>query len=438
MLRKLELYHVGPGDRLQFEPALRFNLITGDNGLGKSFLLEASWWALTRTWHEVPAVPTEPDAYIAYRFDGDVKTHSARADWDVPSQQWKRKAGRPPNSGLVLYARVDGSFSAWDPARNYRLYQRASGGEAQSPDAYQFSSSEVYEGLKRQVSEGGVLREQVLCAGLIDDWVRWQQLDAPQFDLLRRLLLHLGPDEQPLEPGKPRRPTLDDVREIPTIRMPYRQEVPLTYCPAGVKRMCKLAYLLAWTLSEHRAEAERIGQPLSRQVIVLIDEPETHLHPRWQRTALPSLKTAIEEWNPEHKPGVQFLVATHSPLVLASMEPHFDPAVDALWKLDLVQADVVLERDLWHPRGDANRWLMSDVFDLGAATSSQTEKVLKQASELISQPAPDPRQVEEVDKELVRLLPEMDPFFVRWRYYTRDQRSRGGRDDSGASGAGAG
>lgn len=25
-------------------------LITGDNGLGKSFLLDVAWWALTRRW----------------------------------------------------------------------------------------------------------------------------------------------------------------------------------------------------------------------------------------------------------------------------------------------------------------------------------------------------------------------------------------------------
>lgn len=30
----------------------RVNLITGDNGLGKSFVLDLAWWALTRSWSE--------------------------------------------------------------------------------------------------------------------------------------------------------------------------------------------------------------------------------------------------------------------------------------------------------------------------------------------------------------------------------------------------
>ena len=41
--------------------------------------------------------------------------------------------------------------------------------------------------------------------------------------------------------------------------------------------------------------------------VVLIDEIEAHLHPRWQRD--------IPEWFKTHFPNVQFIVTTHSPLV---------------------------------------------------------------------------------------------------------------------------
>jgi predicted ATPase len=46
--------------------------------------------------------------------------------------------------------------------------------------------------------------------------------------------------------------------------------------------------------------------------IVLIDEPENHLHPEMQKTILPKLLTAF--------PSAQFIVATHSPLVVNSVE----------------------------------------------------------------------------------------------------------------------
>ena len=45
------------------------------------------------------------------------------------------------------------------------------------------------------------------------------------------------------------------------------------------------------------------------QGIVLIDEVDMHLHPQWQRTILGSLKQAF--------PNIQFIVTTHSPLVIS-------------------------------------------------------------------------------------------------------------------------
>ena len=46
--------------------------------------------------------------------------------------------------------------------------------------------------------------------------------------------------------------------------------------------------------------------------VVLIDELDLHLHPRWQRVALPRLRQAF--------PRLQFVVTTHSPQVLSSAE----------------------------------------------------------------------------------------------------------------------
>lgn len=47
--------------------------------------------------------------------------------------------------------------------------------------------------------------------------------------------------------------------------------------------------------------------------IVLIDEVDVHLHPRWQRT--------IGPWLTHHFPNIQFIVTTHSPLVCQGAQP---------------------------------------------------------------------------------------------------------------------
>ena len=44
--------------------------------------------------------------------------------------------------------------------------------------------------------------------------------------------------------------------------------------------------------------------------VVLIDEIDLHLHPRWQRTVLASLCSTF--------PRLQFIISTHSPQVLSS------------------------------------------------------------------------------------------------------------------------
>jgi len=99
------------------------------------------------------------------------------------------------------------------------------------------------------------------------------------------------------------------------------------YASSGVRRAVALAYLLTWTWSEHRLAVERYGEDTTRRIIVLFDEVESHLHPRWQRLILKALQDAGNALIDDAE--FQFLVSTHSPLILASAEPWFDPDRDA-------------------------------------------------------------------------------------------------------------
>ena len=55
-----------------------------------------------------------------------------------------------------------------------------------------------------------------------------------------------------------------------------------------------------------------VDNPLEGTGIVLIDEIELHLHPKWQREVIPALLTTF--------PGIQFIVTTHSPQVLSQVD----------------------------------------------------------------------------------------------------------------------
>lgn len=421
MLHKLALRDVGPADTLDLDPvAARLNLITGDNGLGKSFLLEIAWWALTRSWATHMAVPSSPVARIRHAFDG-AAPGDEYSEWSTDSQNWVRPPrSAPANPGVVLYAKVDGSCTVWDPLRNQRVSLREDGGKSRSPGAYYFRADDVLWGLTRTIEEHGRQRTQTLCRGLIRDWVLWERSGDPRFEVLRTLLERIGPEGEPIVPGPHHRPTLDDAEEIPTLAMPYGRNVPITYAPAGARRVCNLAYLLTWAMTEHLDEATRQGHPPSTQVVILIDELETHLHPRWQRTILPSLLDAVAALPGGTDLDAQLLVVTHSPFVLASAEPFFDVTRDALWKLDRSQAHGVrVERDQWFRRGDVSNWLTSDVFDLGAPRSKPAEDALARAASLFTQPRPDPAEIDALTATLRGLLSDTDEAWTRWSYFAK-------------------
>jgi predicted ATP-binding protein involved in virulence len=83
----------------------------------------------------------------------------------------------------------------------------------------------------------------------------------------------------------------------------------------GYKTMLAMVMNLAWRMAVangHVVWPE--GQTvLHSPGIVLIDEVELHLHPGWQQTVLPKLMEIF--------PNVQFIVTTHSPQVLTTVEP---------------------------------------------------------------------------------------------------------------------
>jgi hypothetical protein len=67
-------------------------------------------------------------------------------------------------------------------------------------------------------------------------------------------------------------------------------------------------------------EAAGSGDPSDIHGIVLIDEIDLHLHPTLQRKLVPKLRSAL--------PRVQWIVTTHSPLVLANFDSHEIIALD--------------------------------------------------------------------------------------------------------------
>lgn len=406
MLKCLHLKNVGLAPDLRVEWASRLNLITGDNGLGKSFLLDLAWWALTRTWAGAVALPplSAKSPQIEYVIQGKagvakpVVSKFRRSD-----ETWPVNAKRPPMPGIVVYIRIDGGFSVWDPARNY---WRSDPGR---PAAYHFAAGEVWEGLN--------VRGQRVCEGIERDWINWQEGRKPQFKALEEVLRVLSPVAETLRAGPPQRLFIGEGRDRPTLLVGSRT-VPVALASAGVRRVLALAYFLVWAWHEHRVTAELLGKRPESHMVILFDEPETHLHPRWQRTIVPSVLAAVDALSGRSDAQPQVLVASHAPLVAASLEPLFDRDKDDVARLEFPDGVVTIEQGGWAPQGDATNWLVSETFGLEQARSLEAEQAVEAAQAFMrGDKAALPKTLDSeaaIHKALTHLLPSHDHFWPRW------------------------
>jgi hypothetical protein len=406
-LALLDIQGVGPSRRLTFAPAERLNVITGDNGLGKSFLLECSWWALTGQWNDPhgEAFPRDVDAKpkITFEIAGDERSEKITVSYDWSSQHWPSPKKRPTIPGLVVYARVDGSFAIWDPARN-RPQQSTDRSNRGTQKPLLVSRSQVWGG-----HEGTI-------EGLLRDWVTWQSRpEKHPFEVFTKVLAKLSPpDLGPLEPGEPRR-LPGEPREIPTLKHPYG-EIPIVHASAAVRRIVTLAYLIVWAWNEHKVYSELARKEPQRRMVIMVDEMEAHLHPLWQRSVLPALLEVGDELSRELQP--QFIITTHSPLVMASLELTFDDTKDKLFHLDLSRnGEVAFTERPFVRHGSIDAWLTSEIFDLRHARSLEAEAAIEKAKALQRQEDPNSDEIRTVSNELVESLGSDDEFWPRWLYF---------------------
>jgi predicted ATP-binding protein involved in virulence len=97
------------------------------------------------------------------------------------------------------------------------------------------------------------------------------------------------------------------------------------------------------------------------EAIVLIDEIDTHLHPRWKMRVMGALRRAL--------PRVQFVVTTHDPLCLRGME---DGEVIVLQRGEVGQ--IISLPNLPSIKGmRADQLLTSDFFGLSSTIDPETE-----------------------------------------------------------------
>src|ERR1044072_8501752 len=132
--------------------------------------------------------------------------------------------------------------------------------------------------------------------------------------------------------------------------------------------------------------------PLAEPAVVIIDEIDLHLHPKWQRDLLP--------WLSDLFPNTQFIVTTHSPLIVQAAVAREANLVVCKLQDDHIVVDQSVEGfKNWR----ADQVLTSDFFDLPTARPKEIEGLLKEKEKILSKPKltkKDERRLKKLESEI--------------------------------------
>lgn len=144
-----------------------------------------------------------------------------------------------------------------------------------------------------------------------------------------------------------------------------------------------------------------------KEAVVMIDEPERSLHPKWQQKMIDLYKIMSKKY------GCQFIIATHSPQIISSVEPE---NVYLLGRFDGDKASIDV-RNLYEMNQkslglEPNR-VLREVMGLETLRYSPVVEKIERLANLMKEREYDENEVDSLLTELVGVLGENDPAIIR-------------------------
>ena len=164
--------------------------------------------------------------------------------------------------------------------------------------------------------------------------------------------------------------------------------------------------MVAWIVDVAARMFERYPDsetPLAEPLVILVDEIDLHLHPKWQRK--------IFDFLSEKFPKAQFIVTAHSPLVVQSAPKDANIIVLRQTEDENGNAYVKIDNDVESVRNwRLDQIMTSDLFGIESARNPEIEKNLERRTLLLQKDTLNTGEQEELEKlnQMADALPTAD------------------------------
>jgi len=389
----------------RFQPG--FNLIVGVNGVGKTSVLDALGVCLSAITKRVNNLQGRVEVFAGddIRVNANVLTVECGiriGDRDYTylvhkpreaSAPQKRKAGMPREQVHDTPERAE--FLSDAPPR-------VSGDESSGrPLAVLFSTIRAVPSERapgKSVTAGGVaaafgdaFANRELRLGEFADWMRVQEIMRKERAAAGSALAAFARAVTRFLPGYGNlRLSGEDRRQLWIDR--GRTAIPVRLLSDGERGT--LALVLDLTRRLAQANPGIADPTAEAAAVVLIDEIDLHLHPKWQRLIVQNLRTVF--------PRCQFIATTHSPQIVAAVEPE---QVLLLQNHEVITPDRTLGMD--------TNWILRHIMEADDRPADASRRV-QEVEELIRRHSlKKARAAIAAAKELGYDLPEWSIFNAR-------------------------
>ena len=170
-------------------------------------------------------------------------------------------------------------------------------------------------------------------------------------------------------------------------------ELSLMQLSDGIRNMIGLVADIAYRAVKLNPHLE--NAPKQTPGIVLIDEVDMHLHPKWQQTVLTDLTKAF--------PNIQFIVTTHSPQVLSTVKKE---------QIRILGENVVSTPST-HSFGEDSSVLLAELMNVSPLPPLEIVEKRKEYQRLIEDREYESHRAKQLQKELIENYGENSEFIIQ-------------------------